>query len=122
MYVFIRQKHFLDIKRTFVAIPLQTSLDYCTKFDGKSLLGLRLSPGILFYKIDENIFKIKNAFLLNTELYYGISPQSKINIGFNLPKEKTKFEDYLDVQNKYVNHNFSINRTAILLGYSMLIN
>jgi len=88
----------------------------------KSNIGIRLLPGILFYKIDDFVIKFNNAFVLDGEIYYKISPRSKFQIGWNQIVENGKMDFVLSNTNSEVKRDFSINRSAVYLGYTILIN
>ena len=122
IYLFDKEEHYLGIKRTFVAIPIQTVFDYHLQLKEHRLLGARISPGILMYKIDDFFIKVNNAFVVDGELYYKFSPRSKFQVGWNQIVENASMDFPDNNPNSSVKKDFSLNRSAVYLGYSFLIN
>jgi|GEM_PF-2377879 len=103
IYLFFKEEYFTTTKRTFAALPLQAVFDYHTPISQNREMGLRLSPGVLLYHIKDVVFEVNNAFVLDSEVYYQISKQSKVQLGFNLIKEKSNFEFYLSERSQILN-------------------
>jgi hypothetical protein len=116
--LFIYETHFLNIKRTFVAIPLQGLLNYEYPLRKNSSIGIEIAPGFLFYKIDDFVYKIKNAFLLDAFAYYKFDKRHKVKIGIDILKEYASFDFKLNNSNTDEIFKFPVQRTSILLGYS----
>lgn len=80
------QFHFSEISlvgitRTFVAVPLQATMDYKMPFSKKGRMGVSIGAGGVLYKIDDGLAKINNALLFNLSPFYEISKRRRISVG-----------------------------------------
>lgn len=114
---FLRETHFIEIKRTFPAFPIQAAVVFDTKINNTKSAGIKLAPGLALYRIDDYIFQVKNAFLIDGEIFYKFSKRSRIKIGFSMMKEWTHFKQFLEPRQKTVQHEFTLNRNSVYVGY-----
>lgn len=122
VFIFFRETHFLGTVRTFPAIPIQATFDVNKKLNEKQEFGVKLAPGILLYEVDEVVYHVTNALLLDGELYFNFSKKSKLRLGWRSIQEWANFEYYLTNTNATVKHKFQLARNSVYAGYSFLIN
>jgi hypothetical protein len=109
--------HFIGIKRTYIAIPLQAAVDYEIPISAKNIVGVSLAAGGSFYKINDYVYKINNAFLFNGSFFYKINKKHSVKIGLEKQIDNASFHYNVNNPNSNEVYNFSLNRLSLFAGY-----
>jgi len=110
------ETHFAGIKRTFVTIPVQATFSYILFPVKNNAMGVSVAAGAVFYKINDYIYKIKNGFIFNGELFYEISKRHKIKFGLEKQVDNTSFYYENNPPTPATKFNFSLNRLSMFVG------
>ncbi|MBX2933465.1 MAG: hypothetical protein KF825_04415 [Ferruginibacter sp.] len=110
------ETHFADIKRTFVTILVQTTFSYILFPVKNNAMGVSVAAGAVFYKINDYIYKIKNGFIFNGELFYEISKRHKIRFGLEKQVDNASFYYENNPPSPATKFNFSLNRLSMFVG------
>lgn len=109
--------HFIGIKRTYIALPLQATFDYAIPISTKNIIGVSFAAGGLFYKINDYVYKINNALLFNGSFFYKINKKQSVRIGLEKQIDNASFHYNANNPNSKEVFNFSLKRLSLFAGY-----
>lgn len=118
---YIKEVHFIGIKRTFVAIPLQVNIDCEEPISEERSAGISIAGGGLFYHVNDYVYKINNALLFNASIFCKINKKQKIKFGVEKQIDNASFYYGVNNPNSKEVFKFSINRLSLFLAYNVKI-
>ena len=120
IYVYFLEEYFTGVQRTTVSIPIELTARYKLFTMNKNSLGLDLSGGLNFFKIDDILEHYGNGQILNASLYYLINNKHLIKFGIEKQIDDVAFDLYKISQYSGEKiFNYKLDRLSISLSYSI---